>query len=207
MTTTMTAEERAEISRRNGRKSCGPCTHDGKERSKFNALKHGLDAKTPVLPGEDPEAYRRRIAAWTADFRPRNQAEFFLVEQAARVSWQIERADRAEAARLTEAIQNAAAEQARRVDAEVAELGRRLLRDQFGPLAPGPGGDDRPAQTPVAAATGPADDADHPSRLISRLESSGAGCRWLLDRWAELRALLDQARAWQVPDRLAAIRL
>ncbi|HZW31568.1 MAG TPA: hypothetical protein VFF52_12725, partial [Isosphaeraceae bacterium] len=205
MTATTTAAERAEISRRNGRKSCGPRTPEGKDRSKFNALKHGLDARTPVLPGEDPEAYRRRIEAWTADFRPRNEAERFLVEQAARVTWQIERAERAETARLAETIQNAAADQARRLDEEIAELGRRLLPDPLGPAPLRPGEADRPGQTPVVP--GPADDPDHPSRLISRLESSAAGCRWLLDRWSELRAILDQGLAWQAPDRIAAIRL
>src|SRR5205823_11537831 len=80
MTATTTAAERAEISRRNGSKSRGPRTPDGKDRSKFNALKHGMDAKTPVLPGEDAEAYRARIDAWTADFRPRNEFEQFLIE-------------------------------------------------------------------------------------------------------------------------------
>ena len=59
MTATTTAAERAEISRRNARKSTGPKTPEGKNRSKFNAMKHGMDAKTPVLPGEDAEAYRR----------------------------------------------------------------------------------------------------------------------------------------------------
>src|SRR3954447_14877453 len=92
MTATTTAAARAEISRRNGSKSRGPRTPEGKDRSKFNALKHGMDAQTPVLPGEDAEAYRGRIDAWTADLRPRNDFEQFLVRQAARVSWQIERA-------------------------------------------------------------------------------------------------------------------
>jgi hypothetical protein len=91
-TTTLTAAERAEINRRNAQKSTGPRTPEGKDRARFNALKHGMDAKMPVRPGEDAEAYRARVEAWMADFRPRNVFEQFLVEQAARVSWQIERA-------------------------------------------------------------------------------------------------------------------
>src|SRR4051812_15419493 len=72
MTTTMTAAERAENSRRNGRKSRGPKTPEGKNRSKFNALRHGLRAKTVVLPGEDAQAYQGQIDSWTADRRPRD---------------------------------------------------------------------------------------------------------------------------------------
>ena len=47
----------------------------------------------------------------------------------------------------------------------------------------------------------------HPARLILRLESSAQGCRWLLDRWAELRSMLVREQVWQSPDKLKAIRL
>jgi hypothetical protein len=192
MSATITAAERAEISRCNGRRSKGPRTPEGKERSKFNALKHGLDAKTAVLPGEDAETYRGRVAAWTDNFRPRDQFEHFLIEQAVRVSWQLERADRAETARLADQIQTAAADQAQRLDDEAAELGRRLLPDQ-------------PEALPLDAQTG--GDPDHPAQLVQELESTSAGCWWLLDRWGDLRAILDQGRPWQAHDQRAAIRL
>ncbi len=57
----MTSPDRAEISRQNSRRSTGPKSEIGKSRSKYNALKHGLTAKLPVLPQEDPEAFR---GAW-----------------------------------------------------------------------------------------------------------------------------------------------
>src|SRR5262249_23563300 len=92
-----TTTERAEINLRNARYSTGPRSPQGKERSRLNAIKHGMSARTPVLPGEDAEAFRRRVEDWTADPAPRNAVERFLVERAAMDSWKIERADRVEA--------------------------------------------------------------------------------------------------------------
>src|SRR5262249_20793624 len=128
------------------------------------------------------------------------------------VSWQLERADRAEAARLSSLIRAAPAEEAlRQADAAdaAAALGQRLFRDPRGPMALYPHalylGDGRPRVS--ASATRPGDDPDDPPRLLLRLEADAAGCRWLLDRWAELGALLDQGLSWQSPDKLRAIRL
>ena len=73
---TATAEippTRAEINRRNAQRSTGPKTQAGKERSRFNALKHGCRARLPILPGEDPDAYRDRLDAWIDKFQPRDK--------------------------------------------------------------------------------------------------------------------------------------
>ena len=43
--------------------------------------------------------------------------------------------------------------------------------------------------------------------LVHCLKTTGAGCEWLLDRWAQLRELLDQGMPWLAPDKLKAIRL
>ena len=67
---TTTPEERAEISRRNSLRVRGLGAREGKRRSKMNAVKHGLTAATPVLPGEDPEAFRSRVGDWTDHLRP-----------------------------------------------------------------------------------------------------------------------------------------
>jgi hypothetical protein len=82
MTTTTTPIDRAAINRRNAQKSTGPRTPEGKNRYRFNALKHGMTAKTLVLPDEDADVLQMRIETWIADLQPQNDVEQFLVEQA-----------------------------------------------------------------------------------------------------------------------------
>ena len=120
MTTTL---DRAEINRRNAGKSTGPRTPEGKARSRFNAVKHGCRARLPILPGEDPEAYRSRLDAWVDKFGPRDAVELYLVERAVHVSWQLDRADRAEVARLAEETEDEAA----RLAEDVADAGGRAV--------------------------------------------------------------------------------
>jgi hypothetical protein len=45
------------------------------------------------------------------------------------------------------------------------------------------------------------------ARLVNRLEVTALGCDWLLDRWGELRDLLEAGVKWQQPDRFKAIWL
>ena len=40
-----------------------------------------------------------------------------------------------------------------------------------------------------------------------RLESTVAGCLWLLDRWTELHDILDQGQTWPTAEKVKAIRL
>ena len=126
----MTSAKRRRANRRNARKSTGPRTAEGKARSRMNALKHGLDARTPILPGEDEAAFRARLDAWRADFPPRNPQEESLLEEAARLSWQLDRAERVQAASLAERVRLAGDDEARRREQETADavaIGQRLL--------------------------------------------------------------------------------
>jgi hypothetical protein len=206
----MISDAKIEANRRNAKKSKGPTSDEGKVRSRLNALKHGMRANLLVLPGEDPEALKARVDAWTADLRPRNEVEQYLVDRAAAVSWQLDRVDRAHVARLTSNIRSAATELARAEQDDVLVLGRRLFWDERGPmpLYPHATNDyDRAGKQPPVSWTGVVPDPNLPSQVLLSLESSAAGCAWLLDRWAELRTLLEQGKTWQSPDKLKAIRL
>src|SRR5947207_2631343 len=204
---TTTATDRAEISRRNGQKSRGPKSPAGKSRSRFNALKHGRRALTLILPGEDADAFEGRLDAWTTDLQPRNDLEQDLVVRAATISWQLERADRAEAARLTDIIRHAPDELALRQADEAAALGQRLFQDLRGPLPLYPHSLYSSPASPRVSAAAVGEDPHSPPRLLLRLESTAAGCQCLLDQWPELRSRLDHELPWQSPDKLKAIRL
>ena len=85
-----TSTARAEASRANGRRSRGPVTPEGKERSRRNGCKDGLTGKGIVLPPDAAAEVDRREAAFARDFRPRNAVERELVRQMALGSWRRE---------------------------------------------------------------------------------------------------------------------
>jgi hypothetical protein len=170
-------------------------------------MKHGMSAKTPVLPGEDAEAFRKRLDDWRDELKPRSKIEDYLVERAVQVSWQLDRVDRAQAARIADAARSAALERATAEADEVLVLGRRLIWDPRGPVPLYPQFEKSYGPTVRVSWSGKIEDPDDPARLLNRLESTAMGCAWLLDRWGELRDLLDAGLKWQSPDRLTAIRL
>jgi hypothetical protein len=56
--------------------------------------------------------------------------------------------------------------------------------------------------------SGEAKEPDEPAKLVRVLRSSAAGCRWMRDRWKELRAFLEQPKGfWSGSDLLKAVRL
>jgi hypothetical protein len=63
----MTTLKQIAANRRNAAKSTGPTTEEGKQRSRCNALRHGLTAETVICTLEHVEDYRAFEAAITAD--------------------------------------------------------------------------------------------------------------------------------------------
>jgi hypothetical protein len=88
---------RAEASRKNGAKSRGPRTEEGKARSAQNALRHGLRAqKYVVLPEEDAREFADLQAAMIEELAPVGALQVVLARRVAIAAWRLERADRLE---------------------------------------------------------------------------------------------------------------
>jgi hypothetical protein len=92
------AAARAAASRRNGAKSRGPKTPEGKERSSQNALKHGLRArKFALVDGESAQEFEALEAALLSELAPEGALPSVLAARIARAAWRLERAERIEA--------------------------------------------------------------------------------------------------------------
>jgi len=94
---------RSEASRQNGRKSHGPRTPDGKNRSRRSALKHGLCAETLLLEAgnqEENTALQALRARLEQQFLPRTVEQQLLLETAVHALWQKQRGLQFEAREL-----------------------------------------------------------------------------------------------------------
>jgi len=74
----MSSFEQIEANRRNARKSTGPIKQ-GKQRSRCNAVRHGLTAETVIGALEDAEDYQAFEAAIIADYDAQSAVERELV--------------------------------------------------------------------------------------------------------------------------------
>ena len=88
---------RAEASRKNGAKSRGPRTEEGRARSSQNALKHGMRAqKYVLLPDEDAAEFAGLEAALLEELAPVGALQTVLARRIAVAAWRMARADRIE---------------------------------------------------------------------------------------------------------------
>jgi hypothetical protein len=88
----MTSLRQIEANRRNARKSTGPATEDGKQRSRCNAVRHGLTAETVIGALEDAEDYKAFEATIIADYDAQSAVERELVLRLASLLWRLRRA-------------------------------------------------------------------------------------------------------------------
>jgi hypothetical protein len=82
---------RAEAARANGAKSRGPATPEGRAKSSRNSLRHGLSAKSVLLPAESHEQFQLLLDAHIQQFHPANPVEMDLVEAMALARWRLRR--------------------------------------------------------------------------------------------------------------------
>ena len=86
-----------EANRANAQRSTGPRSAEGKSVSRFNALKHGVDAASITLPGEDPAAYQAFADSYDRAYPLHTVMHRFLVDSLIRADWHKHRLQRLEA--------------------------------------------------------------------------------------------------------------
>jgi hypothetical protein len=74
------------------RRATGPTTPEGKNRSRLNALRHGLAGQTVLMPWEDREAYQAHCAAIISELAPAGQLETQCAQGIADDQWRLNRA-------------------------------------------------------------------------------------------------------------------
>ena len=83
-----------EAARRNGAKSKGPTTPDGKQRSSQNGTTHGLTAanKTVVLQNESDPRFQELLQSCIDELAPATDLQLDLVQEIATLRWRLRRA-------------------------------------------------------------------------------------------------------------------
>lgn len=93
----MATQKQIDSARRNGARSRGPITTEGKAKSARNALKHGLAADPEIILNvENAGDYERLLEAYIDTYKPANGDEYDLVCQAVSASWRLRRIGRME---------------------------------------------------------------------------------------------------------------
>ena len=88
------SQVRIDANRRNAQMSTGPKTEEGKQRSRANALKHGLCAS--VCVPEDLKIVQQRSLELFETLKPQNELHVWMVEQASIHTIRIDRCERME---------------------------------------------------------------------------------------------------------------
>lgn len=109
--------ERASSSSLN-RRATGPRTPRGKDRSKHNALKHGIFSKMVVLKGEPQSDFNSLLSGLRDDLRPEGMLEKILVEKLASLIWRQRRLLMAEGAEIRKGTEFFHLEETKRLEEE-----------------------------------------------------------------------------------------
>src|SRR5260221_4763460 len=92
------SEAQISANRRNARLSTGPKTPEGKERSRRNALKHGLTGEGVALPDEDVAVVMGRFQDLQEELQPSGTSSRVLLRRFASMSVRLERCERLDTA-------------------------------------------------------------------------------------------------------------
>ena len=202
----MTSEARIAANVANAKNSTGPRTESGKERSRMNAVKHGMTAKTLLLPDENPDEFREpaRMGEGAEATRPSGARDgrkgvllFVATQQGGACP-----VGAAELPSAHEGSNRSGSHRAGSGGAWSEAFSNAEWTTGCGCL-PGAWRTVRRGE----ASRRSFDDADHPATLIGGLEASLSGCEWLIERFGELKAILESDQVWHGPERFRAFRL
>jgi hypothetical protein len=140
----------------------------------------------------DPKAAKERYEAWITQWQPSNCIEREFLTMAVSWSERIGQVRRSQKARIDDRITNAPFERARQQEEEVIMLSERLFWHGLKLNK----SRQRADALPIT-----------PALIVQRLKRTPAGCQWLLDRWAALKANLIQYRCWTSCDNRKLVRL
>ena len=89
---------------RNG-KLGGPKTPAGRASVRLRAVKHGLTAKTTVMPYESPDEFRRFRQGFLDVWQPADYDEIFAFDRMVHEAWRLKRRDAVENATFSKCIE------------------------------------------------------------------------------------------------------
>ena len=118
-----TSEKQKAANQRNSEKSTGPRTPEGKRNSKYNAYKHGMTARSVLLPGEKAEDLAAHQQHFIDSFQPRHAVELAIVERMALDIWRADRAERGAGVRIAERLRHEPLEKAEKEQEEADRAG------------------------------------------------------------------------------------
>jgi len=96
MAGTMATLKQIQANRLNARKSTGPRSAEGNAASRFNVLQSGIDARSAVIPDEDPAKFQELAGEYYARFQPENPEESDRLDTLITAVWQLRRLRRVE---------------------------------------------------------------------------------------------------------------
>jgi hypothetical protein len=194
------SQARIDSNRNNALKSTGPRTQEGKDKSRLNALKHGLCAITVHVEGESTTLLDERRVAWGRELNPRSlEFDGYMVDTLARDSIKLDRCYYVRQATLAQLARDAVKAEDEEVRREAENLLVALCEFQdYCEVAQGRGlGTDWVKQgKPI-----------QPGHAVRRLKQTSIGCKYLLAEWDRLRLTLIDPANWDNTDQGRAINL
>jgi hypothetical protein len=197
----MTSENRIEANRINALKSTGPKTPEGKAASSQNAITHGLTAKKHlVIPGEDHDDYDRERQNFLDHCDASDPFQAALADRACNAHWKLQRIERGQNARTAERTRHAAANFDLRQLQRAEKLGDDLFYDPVNRC-------ENLVRDPEMLRKLEVWNGLDPAIIAAELETFAHGVDWMIARWVELAAILEEDGFWHYDSRFSANKL